>query len=76
MNIKSKSNNNSVVDWSSLINQLVDKVSGKDMSVTYQFNNVQIDLPQVMGPSGQEFGSAQLRINGNMVIKGEINSKT
>jgi hypothetical protein len=46
------------------------------MSVTYQFNNVQIDLPQVMGPSGQEFGSAQLRINGNMVIKGEINSKT
>jgi len=62
LNIKSKSNNNSVVDWSSLINQLVDKVSGKDMSVTYQFNNVQIDLPQVMGPSGQEFGSAQLRI--------------
>jgi len=42
-----------------IIKQVVDKLTGKNMQVTYDFQNLQIDVPRVSGPEGKEFGSAQ-----------------
>jgi hypothetical protein len=53
---------------SGIIKQVVDKLTGKDMEVTYDFQNLQIDVPRVSGPDGKELGSAQWRINGKFVL--------
>ena len=51
-----------------IIKQIVDKLTGKDMEVTYDFQNLQIDVPRVSGPDGKELGSAQWKINGKFVL--------
>lgn len=51
-----------------IIKQVVDKLTGKDMEVTYDFQNLQIDVPRVSGPDGKELGSAQWKINGKFVL--------
>ena len=51
--------------WSELIKELVDKLTGKDMAATYEFNNLEIDMPRASGPGGQEIGSVKWKINGN-----------
>ena len=42
--------------WSELIKELVDKLTGKDMAVTYEFSNLEIDMPRASGPGGKEIG--------------------
>jgi protein subunit release factor B len=39
--------------WSELIKELVDKMTGKDMAVTYEFNNLEIDMSRASGPGGK-----------------------
>lgn len=51
-----------------IIKQVVDKLTGKDMEVTYDFQNLQIDVPRVSGPGGKELGSARWKINGKFVL--------
>lgn len=51
-----------------IIKQVVDKLTGKDMEVTYDFQNLQIDIPRVSGPDGKELASAQWKINGKFVL--------
>jgi hypothetical protein len=51
--------------WAELLTQLVDKITGKDVSITYRFDNLQINFPRATGPKGQELGSAKWNINGN-----------
>jgi hypothetical protein len=54
--------------WSEMVKGLVDKLTGKDMGITYDFRNLQIDIPKATGPNGKEIGSAKWRINGKFVI--------
>ena len=61
--------------WSELIKELVDKLTGKDMAVTYEFNNLEIDMPRASGPGGKEIGSAKWKINGKFVISTELHDK-
>ena len=58
--------------WSDLIKELVDKLTGKDMAVTYEFKNLEIDMPRASGPGGKEIGSAKWKINGKFVISTEL----
>jgi len=51
-----------------IIKQVVDKLTGKNMKVSYDFQNLQIDVPRVSGPEGKELGSAQWKINGKFVL--------
>ena len=44
--------------WTELLTQLVNKMTGKDISIKYEFNNLEIDVPKATGPGGQELGSA------------------
>ena len=62
--------------WTELVSQLVDKLTGKDLAVTYEFNDLQIDLPKATGPDGKEIGSAKWKINGKFVISTEVHDKS
>jgi hypothetical protein len=62
-------------EWAGLLAQLVDKITGKDVSITYQFENLEIDVPKATGPNGQELGSAKWNINGKIVISSEVQEK-
>ena len=61
--------------WAELLTQLVDKITGKDVSITYRFDNLQINVPKATGPNGQELGSAKWNINGKIVISSEVQEK-
>jgi len=51
-----------------IIKQVIDKLTGKDMEVTYDFQNLEVDVPRVSGPDGKELGSAKWKINGKFVL--------
>jgi hypothetical protein len=61
--------------WAELVKELVDKLTGKDMAVTYEFNNLEIDMPKASGPGGKVLGSAKWKINGKFVISTELHDK-
>jgi hypothetical protein len=44
--------------WAELLTQLVDKITGKDVSITYRFDNLEINVPKATGPIVIELGSA------------------
>lgn len=46
-------------NWTELLTQVVDKLTGKDVSMTYQFDDLEIDVLKATGPGGQELGSAK-----------------
>jgi len=62
-------------NWSEIVKGLVDKLTGKDMAVTYEFDNLEIDIPKATGPGGQDIGSAKWKINGRFVMSTQIQDK-
>jgi len=61
--------------WTELLTQIVDKLTGKDVSIKYEFVNLEIDVPKATGPGGQELGSARWMINGNVIISSKVEGK-
>jgi hypothetical protein len=57
--------------WAEVIGQLFDRLTGKGASVTYNFDNLVIDIPKAKGPGGQDMGSAKWTINGKLIITAE-----
>jgi hypothetical protein len=51
-----------------IIKNIVDKLTGKDMEVTYEFQNLEVDVPRISGPEGKELVSAKWKLNGKFVI--------
>jgi len=45
------------------------------MSITYNFENLTIDLPKAQGPDGRDLGSAKWTINGRIMITAEAHDK-
>ena len=45
--------------WAEIIGQLVDKLVGKNIAMTYNFDNLTIDMPKLRGPGGQHLGSVK-----------------
>jgi hypothetical protein len=66
----------SISNWSNVVKDLVDKLTGKDMEVTYDFENLQIDMPKATGPEGKELGSAKWKINGKFTISTQLHEKS
>jgi hypothetical protein len=73
---KDKNNDTSISNWSDLVRDIVDKLTGKDMEVTYDFDNLEIDMPKATGPEGKEIGSAKWKINGKFIISTQLQDKT
>ena len=65
-----------ISNWSSVVKDIVDKLTGKDMEVTYDFENLQIDMPKATGPEGKELGSAKWKINGKFTISTQLHEKS
>ena len=65
-----------ISNWSDVVKDLVDKLTGKDMEVTYDFDNLQIDMPKATGPEGKELGSAKWKINGKFTISTQLHEKS
>lgn len=63
-------------NWSEIVKELIDKLTGKDMAVTYEFDDLEIDIPKAAGPGGQEIGSAKWKINGRFVISTRVQDKS
>lgn len=59
-------------DWTELVSQLIEKLTGKDMAITYEFENLEIDVPKATGPGGKELGSAKWKIDGKFVISSQL----
>lgn len=62
-------------NWVDLISALFDRLTGKEAIVTYEFDNLIIDIPRASGPGGKELGSAKWTINGKLIIKAEAINK-
>ncbi len=57
--------------WAEVIGQLIDRMTGKGASVTYDFDNFVIDIPRAQGPGGRDIGGAKWTINGKILITWE-----
>ena len=69
-------NDNHISNWSDVLKDIVDKLTGKDMEVTYDFENLEIDIPKATGPEGKELGSAKWKINGKFIISTQLHDTT
>ena len=46
------------------------------MAVTYEFDNLQIEIPKATGPDGKEIGSAKWRIDGRFVMSTQLSERS
>ena len=53
--------------WSQMIGQVLESVTGKNMSTTINFQNLEIDIPKAQGPDGRNLGSTKWTLNGKIV---------
>jgi hypothetical protein len=57
--------------WADLMAQVFDRLTGKGARVTYNFENLEIDIPRAVGPQGQDLGSAKWTVNGRLTMTAE-----
>jgi hypothetical protein len=58
--------------WSQMIRQVLESVTGMNMSTTINFQNLEIDIPKAQGPDGRDLGSAKWTVNGKVVWTNEL----
>jgi hypothetical protein len=71
MTNSSDKNSKSSGQWADLLADLFDRLTGKEAEVTYTFDNLEINVPEAVGPDGKTLGSAKWTINGRILIKAE-----
>jgi hypothetical protein len=54
--------------WTNLLTDLFDRLTGKGAEISYNFERLEIDIPKAAGPQGQELGSAKWVVNGRVTI--------
>lgn len=59
-------------NWPEVINNVVNNMTDKNMEVTYDFDNLRINLPEVKGLDGMLVGSAKCEINGRCLISTKL----
>jgi hypothetical protein len=72
----SKGGSKSTGQWADLLAELFDRLTGKEAEVTYTFENLEINVPEAVGPDGKTLGRAKWTINGRILIKGEAHRTT
>jgi len=66
---------NENTNWPEVINNVVNNIAGKNMDVTYDFDNLRVNLPEVKGPEGILVGSAKCEINGRFLISTKLHNE-
>jgi hypothetical protein len=62
--------------WADVLREVVDKLTGKNMEVTYNFQNFEIEIPKATGPGGKELGSAKWRLDGKFTLSTQLSNKS
>lgn len=75
MNEKTSSSSSESSHWTEVVGQLMEKLTGKNMSMTYEFDDLTIDIPSARGPGGRDLGGVQWKINGKVTINTETYQK-
>ena len=60
--------------WTEVVGQLMEKLTGKNMSMKYEFDDLTIDIPSARGPGGRDLGR-KWKINGKVTIITETYQK-
>ena len=68
MSIDEKSSQQTT-QWTNLLTDLFDRLTGKGAEISYNFQELEIDIPRAAGPQGQELGSAKWVVNGRLTIR-------
>jgi hypothetical protein len=58
--------------WSQMAGQVLESLTGRNMTATMEFQNLEIDLPKAQGPEGRDLGSAKWVVNGKVVWTTEL----
>lgn len=58
--------------WSDLISKVIDKLTGKDLQVTYTFDDVEIEIQRANAPDGRNNPGAKWKIDGKITISTEL----
>ena len=75
MNEQTSSSSSQSSHWTEVVGQLMEKLTGKNMSMTYEFDDLTIDVPSARGPGGRNLGGVQWKINGKVTIITETYQK-
>jgi len=59
-----------------ILKEVVDKLTGKNMQVVYDFQDFEVDVPKATGPEGKELGSAKWKINGKFTLSTELRDES
>jgi hypothetical protein len=60
--------------WPELMAQLFDRLTGKGTKITYEFQELVVDIPRATGPQGQDLGAAKWTVNGKIVITAQAHN--
>ena len=58
-----------------ILEQLVEKLTGKGAVITYSFDNFKIEMPKAEGHEGCQICSGNLTVNGSIRISAEVHKK-
>ena len=58
--------------WTEVVGQLMENLTGKNMSMTYEFDDLTIDIPSARGPGGRD---SWWRYNGRLMVKLQLPQK-
>ncbi|HJT49238.1 MAG TPA: hypothetical protein VJ729_13725 [Nitrososphaeraceae archaeon] len=65
-NNNTKKSDNVPSHWAQIMGEIVNKLSGTNMSTNITFDNLEIDVPRAKGPDGKDIGSAKWIVNGTI----------
>ena len=57
---------NAPSQWAQIMGEIVNRLSGTNMSTNITFDNLEIDVPHAKGPDGRDLGSAKWVVNGTI----------
>ncbi|GKS61305.1 hypothetical protein YTPLAS21_07630 [Candidatus Nitrosocosmicus sp.] len=69
---KSKGSKEHLSEWSDMISKIIDKLTGKDLQVTYTFDDVEIEIQRANGSDGKHHAGAKWKIDGKITISTEL----
>ena len=59
-------------EWSDMISKVIDKLTGKDLQVTYTFDDVEVEIQRAGGSDGKPHAGAKWKIDGKITISTEL----
>jgi hypothetical protein len=66
-NMQNQEQQQQASQWVQMIGQVMEKLTGANMSTTISFDDLEIDVPKAQGPGGRDLGGAKWKINGKII---------